>query len=58
MILTEEQRKEFEEVVKPVMKFLGNPEVFHPYMKVIIDIGKAEIVARSCLFVTEDYIAD
>lgn len=44
MILTDEQRKEFEKVVKPVMEYLSNPKVFHPHVKIIIDSGRAELV--------------
>jgi hypothetical protein len=55
---TEEQRNEFEKVARPVMKFLSNPKVFHPYVKVIIENGRAELVEGIVSFVTEDYILD
>jgi hypothetical protein len=44
MILTKEQIKELERVSEPLIKFLANPEIFHPHMKVIVDCGGAEIV--------------
>lgn len=56
VILTEEQRKEFEKVVRPVMEYLGDPKVFHPHIKVIIDNGRAEILEGIATIVTEDYI--
>jgi len=40
------------------MKYLGNPEIFHPHVKVIIDNGRAEILEGSAMVVTEDYIPD
>lgn len=58
MILTIEQREEFERVIRPVMKYLGDPKVFHPHVKVIIDSGRAEIVEGIAAIVTEDYISD
>lgn len=58
MILTENQREEFEKVVRPVMKYLGNPKLFHPHFKVIITNGRAEILEGVASIVTEDYIPD
>ena len=56
MILTEEQIKEFEEKVKPLMEWLGKN--FHPHVKVVVDYSDAEILESSMAFRTEDYVAD
>jgi hypothetical protein len=56
MILEEKQRKEFEEVVKPVIKWLA--ENFHPHVKMIIDHDSAELLESSGTVVTEEYIRD
>ncbi len=59
MILTKEQIKEFEQVVRPVMAFLSTkPQTFHPHIKIIITYDRAEILEGSCSFVTEDYVVD
>ena len=58
MLLTPEQRKEFEEIVRPVMKYLADPNIFHPHIKIIIENGRAEILEASSTFVTGDYIVD
>ena len=58
MILTFEQREEFEKSVRPVMKYLGDPKLFHPHVKIIIDGGHAEIVEGIATIVTDDYISD
>jgi len=57
MILNEEEKKKFEKVVRPVMKYLGQNK-FHPHMKIIIDYGRAEFVEGKVSFVTEDYVLD
>lgn len=56
MILTEEQRKELEEVVKPVMKFLC--ENFHPHVTIIIEPTQAEILEGSASVVTDEFVKD
>ena len=56
MILTKEQREEFEKVARPMMKYLG--ENHHPHVTVVIDYGKAEILERSASIVTDDYVPD
>lgn len=56
MVLTEEQRKEFEEAARVIMQFLGKN--FHPHVTVIIDNSRAEILEGSASVVTDDYIPD
>ena len=58
MILTEEQRKEFEKIVKPVMEYLSNPEIFHPHIKIIIDSTSAELVEGLSSVHTDEFIKD
>jgi len=55
VILNEEQKKEFEKVVRPVMEYLSQ---YHPHVKVVIDNGRAEFFEGCVSFVTEDYIPD
>jgi hypothetical protein len=56
MILTEQQRKAFEEAARPMMEYLGKNH--HPHVTVIIDNGRAEILESSASITTEDYIPD
>jgi hypothetical protein len=56
MVLTKQQIKEFEEAVKPLMKYLG--ENHHPHVTVIVDNGRAEILEGSASYVTDQYIGD
>ena len=58
MILSSKQREELKKVVKPVMKYLGNPKIFHPHIKIIIENGRAELVEGIASVVIEDYIPD
>ena len=58
MVLTEKQRKEFEEVVKPLMKWLNVPENAHPHCHVYVDSGRAELSEGVNCFVTDEYIRD
>lgn len=55
MVLTEQQRKEFETAVRPLMAFLGD---YHPHVKVVVDSVSAEFVEGVVMFRTEDYIKD
>ena len=55
-MLNEKQRKEFEEVSRPLMEFLSNN--FHPHIKVTIDYSSVEILEGVYSFRTEDYIKD
>ena len=56
MILSKEKIKEFEEVAKPLIKFLA--ENFHPHVTVIVDGGRAEILEGSASIVTDEFIVD
>ncbi len=56
MILTKEQREEFENVVKPVMEYLG--KYHHPHVTIIIDVGRSEILEGSASIVTDEFVSD
>jgi hypothetical protein len=56
MIITTEQREEFEKASRPLMKFLG--DTFHPHVKVIVNYASSEILESSGTFKTEDYVKD
>ena len=56
MIATKEQRKQLEELSKPLIKFLNDN--FHPHVSIIIDPGSAELKEGICRIVVEDYIKD
>ena len=56
MILTKEQTAQFEEVVKPLMKFFA--ENFNPHVKVIVENNTAEFVEGSFIVKCDDYIPD
>jgi hypothetical protein len=54
MILNEKQRQEFEEVVKPVIKWLNNN--CNPHNTIIIDNTNAELVDGVYTEHTEEYL--
>lgn len=56
MKLTEEQRKEFEEVTRPVIEFLNNN--CHPHSHIIIETDHAELSEGIYAYPTNDYIKD
>lgn len=56
MILTEEQKKDFEKVSKPLIKFLA--ENFHPHVTVIVENNRAEILEGSASVITNEFIED
>lgn len=56
MIISEEERKEFEEAARPLIKFLN--EHCDPHAVVIVDAMHANLHNGVCGFVTEDYIED
>lgn len=58
MILTKEQREEFEKAVRPLIEWLNVPENAHPHCTVIVDSIRAEFVEGICTFRTEDYLRD
>ena len=56
MILNEEERKEFEQAVRPLMKWLSNN--CHPHVSVVVDYAGAKLKEDVRTFVTEDYVKD
>jgi hypothetical protein len=56
MILNEEQREEFDKLVKPMVKWLN--ENCHPHVKVIIEGDRAELVEGVCSSIILDFIRD
>jgi len=56
MILTKEQKSDFEKVVKPLMKYLA--ENHHPHVTAIVECGRAEILEGSASIVTDEFIRD
>ena len=56
MITTEQQRKELENLARPMIEWLA--ENFDPHAKLIIDSTSAELLGGSCAFRTDDYIKD
>ena len=52
-MLNEEKKKEFEEIVKPVIKFLNDN--CHPHAHVVIGNSTAELSEGVCCFRTEEY---
>ena len=56
MVLTEEQKKQFDETVKPVIKWLA--ENFHPHVKLIVENDRAELLEGSASIVTDEFIPD
>ena len=56
MILTEEQRKELEQKVKPVMEWLCKN--CHPHVTVIIEPTTAELVEGIATVVTDEFVQD
>lgn len=56
MILTEQQRKEFETVTRPVIKWLN--ENCHPHVTATIEPTRAELSEGVCAYPTNDYVRD
>jgi len=56
MILNKEQRKSYEEVVRPLIKWLNNN--CHSHVTVIVDCSNAELSEGINSFRTEDYWKD
>lgn len=56
MIFTEEQKKEFEKVSRPLIEFMNKN--CHPHVSTIVDCTHAEILEGVCSFSTNDYIKD
>lgn len=56
MTLNDDQRKTFEQVARPLMKWVN--ENCHPYVTVVVDCTSAELSEGVCCVRTEDYIRD
>ena len=56
MIATKEQRKQLEELSKPLIRFLNDN--FHPHISIIIDPVSAKLKEDVCRIVVKDYIKD
>ena len=56
MILTKEQKEQFEVAVKPLMKYLA--ENHHPHVTAIVSGGQGEILEGAASFVTDEFIVD
>ncbi|MFA5378819.1 MAG: hypothetical protein WC455_23910 [Dehalococcoidia bacterium] len=56
MNLTDKQRKEFEEVTRPLIKWLNDNG--HPHVTVIVDNTVAQMFEGICVFHTEEYWKD
>lgn len=55
-MLNEQQRKDFEEVARPVIKWLNDN--CHPHTTVLIEPTRAEVVEGVCAVNTNDYVRD
>jgi len=56
MIMTKEQIEKFQELSKPLMKYLCDE--FHPHVSVIITPTTAEISSGSHSFQTSEFVKD
>ena len=56
MILRKEQRKEFEELVRPLIEFLNCN--CHPHVSVTITTNRVELSEGICMIQIPDYIKD
>ena len=56
MILTKEQKEEFEKAAESLIKFLGDN--FHPHVTVIVRQGEAEFLEGSISIKNDSYIRD
>ena len=54
-VMNEDQKKEFEEVCEPVIKFLCD---FHPHVKIIIENDTAEFLEGQRLIIIKKHIKD
>mgnify|MGYP001572394591 CR=1 FL=1 len=52
----EENQKAFEEIVRPVMKWLAENQ--HPHVKIIIESNVAEMVEGCNVISTNEYLVD
>lgn len=58
MILTDQQKKEFEEAARPLIEWLNVPGNAHPHCHVVVGSGHAELSEGVVCFRTEEYIRD
>jgi len=56
MILTDKEIKEFEKVVRPLMKWMSDN--CHPHVNAVVDYSRAGLNEGVVSFVTEDYVKD
>ena len=56
MIKISKEQKEFEELCKPLIKFLNDN--YNPHCHILIDLTSAEIVSGEMAFYTEKYLKD
>lgn len=56
MSLTDQQRKEFEAVTRPVIEWLNAN--CHPHVTAVVDPVSAELLEGVCAFRTTDYVRD
>jgi hypothetical protein len=54
--LTDKQLKDFEDAVKPLIKFLACN--FNPHVKVIVDSSSAELTEGQIIAKTDEFIED
>lgn len=54
MILTDEERKEFSDITKPLIKWLN--EHCNPHVTVVVDCTTAELSEGVCVFHTEEFV--
>ena len=54
MILSTEQKEEFERVTEPVIKFLA--ETFHHHVTIVIESDRAEILESSAMIINDSFI--
>lgn len=56
MILSEDKRKEFDELAKQMIKFLNDN--CYPHVSVIVDCTSAELLEGVCAIHTEEFLKD
>lgn len=54
--MTEEKRKQFEDIVKPIIKWMA--ENLHPHTTIIIDSNSAELLEGQCAITTNEFLID
>jgi len=54
--MTEEKRKEFEEITKPIMKWLNDN--FHPHAQINITTTHCEMLFGEASYTTDEFVQD